>query len=196
MFALPATVFEAVPFQSTCQLTRGNAFQNIRVPHLDTGDPLMQRSAVQVSFERLDFGQLWHRAYVNCSTYLFSGTALLWSAFLARCHRSSSGYARGVLTGFGDLLHYFGCLLRRRSVGDVSLRNNATATSALINNWHAADLVFFHNPAALLDACLGCDRHRRARHGIAHPCLLRALPSSRLLAAHYAPAYSKRDWRS
>ena len=42
MFAVPVTVFEAAPFQSTCQLTRGNAFQNIRVPHFDIGDPLMQ----------------------------------------------------------------------------------------------------------------------------------------------------------
>ena len=42
MFAVPATVFEAAPFQSTRQLTRGNAFQNIRVPHFDIGDPLMQ----------------------------------------------------------------------------------------------------------------------------------------------------------
>jgi hypothetical protein len=42
MFAVPVTVFEATAFQSPCQLTRGNAFQNIRVPHVDIGDPLMQ----------------------------------------------------------------------------------------------------------------------------------------------------------
>src|ERR1700757_491329 len=42
MFAVSVSVFEAAPFQSTCQLTRGNVFQNIRVAHLDTGDPLMQ----------------------------------------------------------------------------------------------------------------------------------------------------------
>ena len=29
-------VFEAAPFQSPCQLTHGNLFQDIRVPHLDT----------------------------------------------------------------------------------------------------------------------------------------------------------------
>jgi hypothetical protein len=39
---VPATVFEASPLQSTCQLTRGNAFQNIRVPHVDIGDSLVQ----------------------------------------------------------------------------------------------------------------------------------------------------------
>src|SRR5207237_283275 len=43
MFAVPVTIFEAMPFQSTCQLTRGNTFQNIRVAHLDIGDALMQR---------------------------------------------------------------------------------------------------------------------------------------------------------
>ena len=64
MFAVPVTVFESTPFESTCQLTRGNAFQNIRVSHVDIGDPLAQRRAVQVSFECFDFGQLWHRAYV------------------------------------------------------------------------------------------------------------------------------------
>jgi hypothetical protein len=65
MFAVPVTIFEAASFESTCQVTCGNAFQNIRVPHLETGDPLMQRRAVQVSFERFDFGQLRHRVYVT-----------------------------------------------------------------------------------------------------------------------------------
>src|SRR5207248_8574362 len=100
--------------------------------------------------------------------------AIVFGVLRALSYQNSSGHARGVLTGLGNLLHYFGCLLRRRSICDVSLRNNATATSTLIYNWHAADLVFFQNSAALLDARLGCDRHWRARHGIAHPCLLRA----------------------
>jgi len=42
MFAVPVTGFEPVPFESTCQLTRGNAFQNIRVAHFDIGNPLAQ----------------------------------------------------------------------------------------------------------------------------------------------------------
>ena len=42
MFAVPVTRFEAAPFQSPCQLTRGNAFQNIRVAYFDVRDPLVQ----------------------------------------------------------------------------------------------------------------------------------------------------------
>src|SRR6266550_7286755 len=117
-------------------------------------------------------------AYVSCSTYLFSGAALLWSAFFARCHRNSSGYARGVLTGFGDLLHYFGYLLRRRSVRDVSLRNNATAASGFIYNGHAPDLEFLQDLAAILDARFRLNGHRRAGHGIAHFGLLRVFAHS------------------
>ena len=70
------------PFSRRAKLTRGNAFQNICVPHLDTGDPLMQRGAVQISFERFDFGELWHRAYV-IAQYSFSVTALLCFVSLA-----------------------------------------------------------------------------------------------------------------
>jgi hypothetical protein len=64
MFAVPVTVFEPAAFQSTRQLTHGNAFQNIGIAHFDVGDPLAQRIAVEVSFERFNFGQFWHRAYV------------------------------------------------------------------------------------------------------------------------------------
>jgi hypothetical protein len=42
MFAVSVTVFQATPFQSTRQLTSGKAFQNIRVPHVDIGDPLVK----------------------------------------------------------------------------------------------------------------------------------------------------------
>jgi hypothetical protein len=42
MFAMPVTAFEAAPFQSPGQPTRGNVFQNIRIPHFDVGDPLVQ----------------------------------------------------------------------------------------------------------------------------------------------------------
>src|SRR5947207_11224524 len=107
-------------------------------------------------------------AYVSCSTYVFSGTALLWSAFFARCYLNSSGHARGVLALFGDLFQDFGCVFRRCGLCNVSLRNNTAAAPAFINNRHAADLVLFQQPTALLDAGLGCDCHRRTRHGVAH----------------------------
>src|SRR5215510_3496368 len=58
MFAVPVTVFEPAAFQSTRQLTHGNALQNIGIPYFDIGDPLAQRRAVEVSFERFDFRQL------------------------------------------------------------------------------------------------------------------------------------------
>src|SRR5205814_3612516 len=36
MFAVATTRFEAVSFQSARQLTRGNTFQDVRAPHVDT----------------------------------------------------------------------------------------------------------------------------------------------------------------
>src|ERR1700692_3059107 len=41
MFAVAATRFEAASLQSPCQLTRRNAFQDVRAPHLDACDPLV-----------------------------------------------------------------------------------------------------------------------------------------------------------
>src|SRR5947209_6862568 len=42
MFAVAAAGFEAVSFQSPCKLTRRNAFQHVRAPHIDAGDRLVQ----------------------------------------------------------------------------------------------------------------------------------------------------------
>src|SRR6266542_4693637 len=42
MFAVATTRFEAASLQSPCQLTRRNAFQHVRAPHIDAGDPLVQ----------------------------------------------------------------------------------------------------------------------------------------------------------
>ena len=42
MLAMPMTVFEAMPFQSTCHLASGNILQNISISHFDIGDPLVQ----------------------------------------------------------------------------------------------------------------------------------------------------------
>src|SRR5207248_1842777 len=61
MFAVAATRFEVASFQSGRQLTRRNALQNMRASHIDTGDPLAQRSRVKVSLENFYVGQLWHR---------------------------------------------------------------------------------------------------------------------------------------
>ena len=61
MFAMAATGLEAVPFQLLRQLTFGNAFQNVCVSHIDRPDPLMQGRRIEVSPERLNIGQLWHR---------------------------------------------------------------------------------------------------------------------------------------
>src|SRR5438094_499753 len=61
MLAVPVTVFEAASFQSTYQLTRGNAFQNISVSHIDADDPLVQRCGIQIPSECFDIGQLWHQ---------------------------------------------------------------------------------------------------------------------------------------
>src|ERR1044071_6865746 len=67
MFAMAMTFFEAASVQSPCQFTRRNAFQDIRILHFNMGDRLAQRCLVEVSFERFDFGQLWHRGYdSNC----------------------------------------------------------------------------------------------------------------------------------
>src|SRR5947207_7448550 len=85
-----------------------------------------------------------------------------------RCCLNSSSHARGVLAGFGDLLQYFGCLFCGCGLCDVSLRNDAAAAPALIDTWHAPDLVFFQDAAAILDARLGLDGHRRTRDGVAH----------------------------
>jgi len=56
MFAVPPAAFEATPFQSTRQLRRSNALQNICVSHVDADDPLMQRCCVEVSLEIFDLG--------------------------------------------------------------------------------------------------------------------------------------------
>ena len=112
---------------------RGNTFQDVRAPHVDTDDPLMQRRRVKVSLESLDIGQLWHhRLRELLKISLQWQRAIVFGVLRALSYQNSSGHARGVLTGLGNLLHYFGCLLRRRSICDVSLRNNATATSTLI----------------------------------------------------------------
>jgi len=133
MFSMTTTRFEAAGFQSARQLTRGNTFQDVRAPHVDTDDPLMQRRRVKVSLESLDIGQLWHhRLRELLKISLQWQRAIVFSVLRALSYQNSSGHARGVLTGLGNLLHYFGCLLRRRSICDVSLRNNATATSTLI----------------------------------------------------------------
>src|SRR6266480_4624548 len=123
MFAMSAAGFETASFQSPCQLTLRDTLQNIRVPHIDTDDPLMQRRRVKVSLESLDIGQLWHhRLRELLKISLQWQRAIVFSVLRALSYQNSSGHARGVLTGLGNLLHYFGCLLRRRSICDVSLR--------------------------------------------------------------------------
>jgi hypothetical protein len=82
---------------------------------------------------------------------------------------------RGGLAGFGDLLQHLACPFRRCSLGDISLRNNATTAPALIDNRHAPNLDLFQQAAAILDARLGLDGHRRTRHGVAHSRLPRIL---------------------
>jgi hypothetical protein len=64
MFAMATTRFEAPSLQSPCQFTRRNAFQDVRAPHVDAGDPLVQRPRVEVSLECFNLGQLWHGTYV------------------------------------------------------------------------------------------------------------------------------------
>src|SRR5581483_1894017 len=60
MFAMTATRFEAAAFQSSCKLSRRDVFQNICVPHVDIGDPLMQRRGIKISLEHFNLRQLWH----------------------------------------------------------------------------------------------------------------------------------------
>src|SRR5882724_7794709 len=66
VFGVTTTRFEAASFQSARQLMCRNAFQNVRVLHIDTADPLVQRRGIQVTLERFDIRQLWHRVYVIC----------------------------------------------------------------------------------------------------------------------------------
>ena len=65
MFAVAATGLEAASIQSPCQLTRRNAFQDVRTLHIDAGDSLVQRRRIEVTLECFNIGQFWHRAYVE-----------------------------------------------------------------------------------------------------------------------------------
>src|SRR5262245_5768725 len=60
MFAVTSTRFETAAFQPTCKLSCSDVFQDIRVPHIDVTNPLMQRCAVEVSLEYFNLRQLWH----------------------------------------------------------------------------------------------------------------------------------------
>src|SRR2546423_10086750 len=60
MFAMSAAGFETASFQSPCQLTLRDTLQNIRVPHIDIVNALMQGRGVQIPLERFNIGQLWH----------------------------------------------------------------------------------------------------------------------------------------
>jgi len=42
MFAVTTAGFEGASFQSPFELTRRNAFQHVRAPHIDSGDSLVQ----------------------------------------------------------------------------------------------------------------------------------------------------------
>jgi hypothetical protein len=51
MFAMTATRFETTSLQSARELSSCDIFQNVRVPHLNVVDPLVQRRGVEVSLE-------------------------------------------------------------------------------------------------------------------------------------------------
>src|SRR5437762_10826400 len=61
MLAMPASRFEAAPFQSARKLSRRDVLQDVCVPHLDIIDALMQRRGIEVPLECLNVRQLWHR---------------------------------------------------------------------------------------------------------------------------------------
>src|SRR5947208_1945830 len=79
MFAVSTTRFEAASFQSARQLIHRNAFQHVCAPHIDTSDPLVQRRSIQITLERFDIRQLWHRRFIQLiRSYLMNNVRRRW----------------------------------------------------------------------------------------------------------------------
>src|SRR5260221_5211775 len=74
-----------------------------------------------------------------------------------------------------NILDHIGCLPIRRFERDIRLGDDPAATSVLVNHRQAAELLFFHDSATLLEAHLGGHRKRWCGHALTGLHLQRVL---------------------